>query len=163
MSANEYEIAFVIPDLADPFDHRIARIEESMDVVVAGHGGLTVATVVTAGADAVAAGRRASAVLSSCGLPAERTYPDLVSRQDIADRLDVSRQAVGNWVRGERHAGHAFPAPINSVVGGVWLWGDIVDWLRGTGRGHNDRDLEFPSLEDHARLDGLLIEARPLA
>lgn len=158
MSTTDFEIAFVIPELTDAFDPRVAQVEEEMDIVVSSHSGLAVATVITAGRDAVAAGRAASTVLSSCSLPPQRTYPDLVSRQDMADRLDVSRQAVGNWVRGERHQAHPFPGPVNMVAGGVWLWGDIATWLRRTGRDFGD-DLDFPALEDHARLDSILATA----
>lgn len=122
MSTTDFEIAFLIPELTDAFDPRVTQVEEAMDIVVSSHSGVSVATVIATGSDAVAAGRAASATLSACGLPPKRTYPDLVSRQDIADRLDVSRQAVGNWVRGERHQEYPFPAPANLVAGGVWLW-----------------------------------------
>ena len=154
MSANDFEIAFVIPEFTDAFDPRVPGVEEAMEVVVSKHGGLSIATVIATGGD-VAAGRAASATLSSCGLPPQRTYPDLVSRQDITDRLEVSRQAVGNWVRGERHQSLPFPGPVHRVAGGVWLWGDVADRLRRTGRNVAD-DLYFPTLEDHAQLDSLL-------
>lgn len=157
MSTTDFEIAFAIPEVTDAFDPRVSEVEGAMDVVVSSHGGLSVATVIAGGSDAIAAGRTASAILSSCGLPPQRTYPDLVSRQDIADRLDVSRQAVGNWVRGERHHEFPFPAPVNMVAGGVWLWGDIAVWLRRTGR--DSDELEFPTLADHARLDGILVRS----
>lgn len=157
MSTTDFEIAFVIPELTDAFDPRVARVGETLDIVVSSHSGLAVATVIVAGSDALAAGRTASATLSACGLPPRRTYPDLVSRRDIADRLDVSRQAVGNWVRGERHQSHSFPTPVNMVAGGVWLWGDIAYWLHSTGR--DEPGLSFPTLEDHALLDGILAAA----
>lgn len=154
MSTTDFEIAFLIPELTDAFDPRVTQVEDTMDIVVSSHSGVSVATVIATGSDAVAAGRAASATLSACGLPPKRTYPDLVSRQDIADRLDVSRQAVGNWVRGERHQSHSFPTPVNMVAGGVWLWGDIADWLRRTGR--DSDDVAYPTLQDHARLDEYL-------
>ena len=116
MSTTDFEIAFLIPELTDAFDPRVTQVEEAMDIVVSSHSGVSVATVIATGSDAVAAGRAASATLSACGLPPKRTYPDLVSRQDIADRLYVSRQAVGNWVRGERNQSHSFPTPVNMVA-----------------------------------------------
>lgn len=157
MSTTDFEIAFLIPELTDAFDPRVTQVEEAMDIVVSSHSGVSVATVIATGSDAVAAGRAASATLSACGLPPKRTYPDLVSRQDIADRLDVSRQAVGNWVRGERHQEYPFPAPANLVAGGVWLWGDIAEWLRRTGS--DPDDVGYPTLQDHARLDEFLAAA----
>ena len=157
MSTTDFEISFVIPELTGAFDPRVSQVEEALDIVVSSHSGLAVATVIVAGSDAVAAGRAASATLSSCSLPPLRTYPDLVNRQDIADRLDVSRQAVGNWVRGERHQSHSFPTPVNMVAGGVWLWGDIAEWLRLAGR--DPDDVGYPTLQDHARLDEFLTAA----
>ena len=133
MSTTDFEIAFLIPELTDAFDPRVTQVEEAMDIVVSSHSGVSVATVIATGSDAVAAGRAASATLSACGLPPKRTYPDLVSRQDIADRLDVSRQAVGNWVRGERHQEYPFPAPANLVAGGFVAQGVILT-MSGTRR-----------------------------
>ncbi|USI92886.1 hypothetical protein [Rhodococcus pyridinivorans] len=156
MSPTEFELIFVIPDLTGPGDDRIALVEEHLDVVVESHSGLTLATVTAEGADAVIAARTAAAVLSACGLPPVRSYPDMVTRQDIADRAEVSRQAVGNWVRGERVQSDPFPTPMNLVGGGVWLWGDIVAWLRR--RGHDIEDMAFPSLADHSRIDAVLLQ-----
>ncbi|MEV8238484.1 hypothetical protein AB0P23_24835 [Rhodococcus sp. NPDC077669] len=155
MSPTEFEFIFVIPKVADPGDARIAAAEEHLDMVVESHGGLTLATVTAEGSDAVAAALNASAVLAVCGLPPERTYPDLVTRQDIAERAEVSRQAVGNWVRGERVQSHPFPTPVNLVGGGAWLWGDVVSWLRQQER--NTDEVEFPSMKDHARIDSHIL------
>lgn len=158
MDNTDFEIAFVVPGLEGAFDPRVSQVEEAMDVVASSHSRLSVATVIVPGENAVEAGRHAAAVLSSCGLPPVKTYPDLVSRQDIADRLDVSRQAVGNWVRGDRQQANPFPAPVHMVAGSIWLWGDIVAWLRRTGRECDE--LEFPTMLDHALLDALLARAR---
>ena len=77
MSTTDFEIAFLIPELTDAFDPRVTQVEEAMDIVVSSHSGVSVATVIATGSDAVAAGRAASATLSACGLPPKRTYPDL--------------------------------------------------------------------------------------
>lgn len=156
MSPTEFELIFVTPDLAGPGDDRVAMVEEHLDVVVESHSGLTLATVTAEGADAVTAALSAAAVLSACGLSPVRSYPDMVTRQDIADRADVSRQAVGNWVRGERMQSDPFPTPVNLVGGGVWLWGDVVAWLRR--HGHDIEDLKFPSIAEHARIDTALLQ-----
>lgn len=155
MSLTDFELIFVIPDVSGPGDERIAAAEEHLDIVVESHSGLTLATVTAEGADSVAAALAAAAVLSACGLPPVRSYPDLVTRQDIADRAEVSRQAVGNWVRGERIQSDPFPAPVNFVGGGAWLWGDVAAWLRRHDRGADE--MEFPSIDDHARIDSRLL------
>lgn len=154
MSAIEFELIFVTPDLSGPGDPRIEQIENHLDVVVESHSGLTLTTVTVEGADAISAALNAAAVLTGCGLTPTRSYPDLVTRQDIADRAEVSRQAVGNWVRGERQQSDPFPVPANLVGGGVWLWGDVVAWLRN--HDYETDDLAFPTLEEHSRIDALL-------
>lgn len=155
MSPTEFELIFVTPDVAGPGDPRIAQVERHLDVVVESHSGLTLATVTAEGIDAVAAALDAAAVLTACGLPPVRSYPDLVTRQDIADRAEVTRQAVGNWVRGERVQSDPFPTPTHLVGGGVWMWGEVVAWLRR--RGHEIDDIEFPTIDDHARIDKVLL------
>lgn len=156
MSPTEFELIFAIPEVADPTDKRISVVEEHLDIVVESHSGLTLATVTAEGHDAAAAALGAAAILSICGLAPTRSYPDLVTRQDIADRAQVSRQAVGNWVRGERITADPFPSPVNLVGGGVWLWGEIVAWLRR--HNHSTDDISFPSLNDHVRIDTLLLD-----
>lgn len=158
MSPTEFELIFVIPEITDPGDPRIAQVEDHLDVVVESHSGLTLATVTAEGPDVVTASVNAVKILSSCGLPPTRSYPDLVTRQDIADRVEVSRQAVGNWVRGERFQSDPFPAPVHLVGGGVWLWGDVVNWLRRNN--YQIDDLPSPSMDEHLRIDAALLDAR---
>ncbi|MGU3586394.1 helix-turn-helix transcriptional regulator [Rhodococcus sp. C26F] len=157
MTPTEFELIFVIPEVADPGDPRISQVEEHLDVVVESHSGLTLATVTAEGSDPVTAALNAAEILSSCGLPPARSYPDLVTRQDIADRVEVSRQAVGNWVRGQRLQSDPFPSPVHLVGGGVWLWKDVVDWLRRNN--YQIDDLPSPSIDEHARIDNLLLDA----
>jgi transcriptional regulator with XRE-family HTH domain len=115
---------------------------------------LTVVTTLVHAGDAIEAGLRAAKALESSGIRVLRTYQDLVTRQDIASRLGVTRQAVGNWVRGERHDDTPFPSPVSLVAGGVWLWGDVVSWARASN--HAVDEEHFPSLNDHSRLDVLI-------
>lgn len=154
----QFELIFVIPDVTDPADSRIAKAEEQLDIVVEAHSGLALATVTADGVDAVDAATNAAAILEACGLCPVRSHPDLVTRQDIADRAEVSRQAVGNWVRGDRIRSDPFPAPTNLVGGGVWLWGDVVEWLRR--HGHEIEQIGLPSLDDHTRIDEALLGHR---
>ncbi len=70
---------------------------------------------------------------------------DLATRADIAERLDVTRQAVHLWTTGQR--GTDFPSIANPVAGGVWLWGDVVEWAI---RHHHlpDERPRHPSLDE---------------
>lgn len=154
---SNFEIAFVTEHMSGPDDARIDEALESVpNLVVASDGDLTIVTTLVRAADAIEAGLRAAKALEASGIRVSRTYQDLVTRQDIADRLSVTRQAVGNWARGDRHADVPFPTPTSLVAGGIWLWGDVATWARAC-----DFDIDealFPSLEDHNRLD-LLIAA----
>lgn len=153
----DFEIAFVIEQVDDPADERIDRAMELIpNLVLSFDGNLTMVTTLVTAADAVEAGVKAAKALEASDIRVLRTYQDLVTRQDIAERVGVTRQAVGNWVRGERHDDVPFPAPVSLVAGGVWLWGDVADWARS--RGYEVEDVSFPSLDAHNRID-LLISA----
>lgn len=76
------------------------------------------------------------AVASACenvkdaGLRVERVEPDhLVSLSEIADRANLSRQAVFLYAKGERSSG--FPAPAAKVTSKhpLWDWGEVSEWL----------------------------------
>ena len=92
------------------------------------------------------------AQLVAAGVRTHRPHPEQVSRQDIADRAGVTRQAVGQWVRGVRQAATPFPIPYNSVAGGIWFWGDALDWLRRQGYSQAT-GLRYPTLDEHIRID----------
>lgn len=69
--------------------------------------------------------------LQLLGLVVLRLREDLASRNDIGERLGVTRQAVGNW--SAETSGSGIPLPYNDVCGGIWLWGDIVGWAEARG------------------------------
>lgn len=53
---------------------------------------------------------------------------DLVSLSQIAERLDVSREAVRLWASGQRRQG--FPGPFTSAGQSLlWVWSEVFDWL----------------------------------
>lgn len=53
---------------------------------------------------------------------------DLVSLSQIAERLDVTREAVRLWATGERR--QDFPVPFTSAGQSLlWAWSDVFDWL----------------------------------
>lgn len=163
MPTIEFELIFVIPEIDGPGDPRITQAARHLDIVVETHSGLTLATITAEGANATDAGLAAAATLTQCDLAVQRSHPDFVTRQDIAARAEVTRQAVGNWVRGDRMSGDSFPTPVNLVSGGIWLWGDVIAWLRRNGHQVDD-DMQYPSIEDHARIDiGIADREKPSA
>ena len=54
---------------------------------------------------------------------------NLVTESEVAKRLNVSRQTVSLWIKGERREG--FPPPVMrlSEKSPLWQWNDVVIWL----------------------------------
>lgn len=54
---------------------------------------------------------------------------NLVTESEIAKRLNVSRQTVSLWIKGERREG--FPPPVMrlSEKSPLWHWNEVVVWL----------------------------------
>ncbi len=145
----EFEIIFVVDDLSN---EQIDALIVEHDCVVSTHSGLTLVTATCSGVDAVCAGHSTGLQMRRSGVIVHRTYPDLVDRRELARRAQVTTQAVGLWVRGERQRAAPFPRPTTLVGGDVWLWADVNGWLKAAGLEHVG-DLEFPTLAEHARLD----------
>jgi hypothetical protein len=149
---SEYEISFVLNNVAEGLANpAVSALEDRHDAVVSAHSGLLIATITCSGPDVTRAGAATVRLLHTNDVQVERTYPDLVTRQDIADRAECSRQAVGNWANGIRYAADPFPRPIYLIGGGLWLWGDVEPWLERHGR--EPDGIVYPTLIDHARLD----------
>ncbi|WP_137725862.1 hypothetical protein [Prescottella subtropica] len=146
---HRYEFTFIVPLLTTS---REAVVTEDFDARLHDHAGIQLLTVVTEGMRCATAGMSLVDQLVAGGVRPTRTHPDLVTRQDIADRAGVTRQAVGQWVRGVRQRGTPFPAPFNTVSGGIWLWGDVYAWLRSRDYGR-DTGLLYPTLDEHVRID----------
>lgn len=151
-----FEWMFVVPEISGPDDPRVDELGDRGEVFVESHNGLNLVSTLTSGRTAVGAARIAINLLADCKLKAQRTYPDLVTRADIAERVGMRRQAVDNWVRGDRQQG--FPSPAHLVGGGAWLWRDVSDWLqRERIKGlPDDGGVLYPTLADHAVIDGEL-------
>ncbi|MFE6923818.1 hypothetical protein ACFVAV_22525 [Nocardia sp. NPDC057663] len=149
-----FEFMFVVEGITDAFDPRIELVEAHLDCVLERHSELTLVTLAATGTSAYIAGVHAVHILETAGIRVTRTYADLVTRQDIADRAEVTRQAVGNWVRGERCGTQPFPAPTNLAAGGLWLWRDVNKWLAARGLEHDSTD--HLSLDTLAQIDAWL-------
>lgn len=150
-----YELSFATPELQGPDDPRFDELLEQVDAVFATHSGLTSTTVVMEGSSAVSAAQRAVELMTQCAIVTHRVVPDLVDRAEIAERAGVSRQAVGNWVRGERRAERSFPAP---YAGEVWMWGDVVPWLRS--HGYFEDPAAYPTTREHVLIESWLLRQR---
>ncbi|GAA3430540.1 hypothetical protein [Kutzneria kofuensis] len=152
----EFELIFAVDQLTDD---AIDAIYDRYDALVAGHGDMTLLTVTAEGPTPVAAGKTAVRDLELlAGVIVQRCYEDLVNRKDIAERCNVSPQAVGLWIRGDRQRKHPFPQPFNLVGGGVWLWGEVNEWLRRTYKPQDD--VHYPCRDDYAEINRWIAEHR---
>lgn len=125
-------------------DEQEALIVDELDGFVGGHGETIIVTLSAEGSDAVSVGRLLVHLLSSRGIAVESGYYDLLTRSEIARRLGVTAQAVGNWVRRDRQEARPFPSPFASAGGGVWLWADVNAWLRDIGSENAD-EVDYPT------------------
>lgn len=150
-----FELLFEIHPVTDD---TLDMVVEEIEVGHATHGNTHLLTVWMDGTSALAAARAAVAKLSRLGIIVVRLYEDLVTRQDIADRANTSRQAVGQWIRGERRAGseRSFPDPYNAVGGGIWLWADVNAWLSQFGESD---DVAYASRCDFPLINAAILEA----
>ncbi|WP_157601562.1 hypothetical protein [Saccharomonospora halophila] len=156
MTVADVELIFEVDELSE---HAIETIYERHDALVEDHKSITLLTVTAPGSTPLAAAKAVIKDLeSSAGVTVARCYEDLVSRHDIADRCGVTTQAVGNWIRGDRKGLHRFPAPFNHVSGGVWLWGEVNDWLRRSG--FSADEIQHPCREDYALINREIRELR---
>lgn len=110
------------------------------------------------GNDCVDAGQLAVHELRRRGVSVLRLQEDLVTRSEMAFRLDVTRQTATNWASGTRRSG--FPLPNRETAQGLWLWGDIVAWMQTQPGGYETYETTWPTQEDHDLVNGWLAQAR---
>ncbi len=146
----QYEWIFAVDDLADD---TIDAVYETYDALVSHHGGLTLLTLTTEGDTAVEAAKTIITQLQRDRrlVRVRRAYEDLVTKADIASRSNTTPQAAGQWVRGKRLREFPFPECFSLAAGGIWLWGEVNDWLRRTGKSADD--IEYPRREDYIEVN----------
>lgn len=150
-----YELTFEVDNLDDDL---IDAIYDRLDALVAAHADLTLLTVTAEGPTAVEAGKSLVDELEDdLQIVAWRLVEDLVTREDIANRCATTPAVVGQWLQETRPA--SFPTRYSLAAGGLWLWGEVNDWRRRAGQGH-DSGLGFPDRGDHSELNLWLKERR---
>ncbi|NHA68224.1 hypothetical protein [Phycicoccus flavus] len=132
---SEFEFMFVIDPIGDDVERSLT---EELEAFVGGHGRTTILTLSATGPDPVATAQSSIADLRQRGVRVRRVYEDLVSRAQIAERAQVTRQAVGLWVRAERQTERSFPEPYVLAGGGLWRWDEVNSWLRDANLPHDD-------------------------
>jgi hypothetical protein len=141
----EFELTFEVSGLTEAADLALSSDYDVLSGV--DHTGGQFVTVAVPGDSPKGAARRAVQRLQELGVTVHRLRENLVTRKDIAERANVTQQAVGAWIRGERRTDKAaFPAAYDPVAGGVYLWGEVNDWLRTSGKEFDD--WHYPTRED---------------
>jgi len=126
---SEYEVTFIVSPMSEAIEDKVFEAYDCVSGET--HGGQHFITLTAKGPDAVEAIKRAAFDLAvTMGVEIDRIDFDLAARGELAYRLDKTPQAVGLWTRGERHSDNPFPERFSDVAGGVWLWGDVVGWVR---------------------------------
>lgn len=147
-----YELVFELPPIDEKQED---AIYDRFDALISSHAGSVLLTV---SADGPTCGSVVQAVvhwLQRHDITPRRLYEDLVTRGEIAERADVTPQAVGNWVRADRRESRPFPEPYNHAAGGLWLWAEVNEWLRHL---RKDDGMEHPNRRDYARVNSWLYE-----
>lgn len=151
-----FEMTFEVPPVPDAVEDRIVEL---LDATIAEHLGVRTATILVDAHDCVAAAAAALDLFQHAGVTPRRLVDDLVTRTQIAERVGVTRQAVSNWVSGVRQVGSEFPPPYVLTGGGLWLWGEVVDYLRGIGVAVEE-DATFPTRREAQLVADLIASAR---
>lgn len=133
---NSYEFTIVATGL--PIDGEWAdRFYEAGcdDAVVALQRGLFVLDFVREANTLAEAVESACADIRRASATIVRIEPDpFVSASDIAERAEITRQAVSLYVNGER--GEGFPTPVACVSSSrpLWKWSEVAVWLHAAGK-----------------------------
>lgn len=123
-----YELLF---EIHDPAESALEQVEAEFGLLYDRHGSVDHLAVWVHAQSTLDGAKAVADCLDRAGIQAIHLLEDLVTRQDIADRLNTSRQAVGNWVRGNRRDNSFLTYYL--VAGGVWLWGEVVEWCGNNG------------------------------
>lgn len=150
-----YELTFEVDSLDDD---TIDAIYDRFDALVAAHEDVTLLTVTAEGPTVIVAATRAVDILEGdLRVVTQRSVEDLVTWDDIANRCATTPVTVKQWLQETQRI--IFPARYSLVSGGVWLWGEVNNWLRRAGKPH-DNDISFPTRSDHDELNLWLEERR---
>lgn len=143
---NEFELTYIVEPISEDVLERLMDEEDCLTGM--NHSGQSYIIITAVGGNAVTAGKNMHLNLIGRGIDVTHVEYDLVSRSEIARRLDKTPQAVGNWIRRDRPTREEFPSMFSEVGGGIWLWSDVVDWARRAIKVDADPGLRFPGRAD---------------
>ena len=149
-------------DLED-LETLIAVSERFDDLAWSSHDGQAFATLFTTAPDPVAHAASVAARIAEHVPGAQVTGVDeqLVSVGDIADRANVTPEAIRLWAAGKRRSGNPFPRPRGRISQGrtqmkVWAWGEVHAWLRAEYKIPVEPNLTYLSARENVKLNAIL-------
>lgn len=143
MDTQLYELRYALYSVSES---AVQAVEESYDAIFYSAFDTCGATLLAEGTDAVDVALTTARHLDRLDAKVERLVPDLVTRNEIAERFGVTRQTAHNWSSGDRREG--FPAPRIVSAAPLWYWPDLVDWSRVHNvAGNPDNDVTFPTFD----------------
>jgi len=134
----QYDLTFVVSGPVG--DGLVEQLYAAgFDLTVSGSDGLDFVSTTVLADDPVAAAKKFAETLGTFGVHVLRLDMGLVSQAMITDLCQVSRSTVFLWVKKP-----GFPKPWASVKGPLWIWGEVNQWLRNTGK-PGCEDTSYPS------------------
>lgn len=155
-NSQAFELRLRLGDLSEEVEDRIA---EQLDGAVSHFDGVAYVTLCQDASDGVAAAHEAIAAVVEVGAVVMAVDPDFVTRSEIAERLDASRQAVALWAAGQRQSAVPFPKPVIQAGATLWCWSDVAAWARAAEK-NVDGDVQLLSADEIAVVNGELASGR---
>ncbi len=87
---------------------------------------------------------------SESGARVIRVAPDnYVSESEIANRFDVKRQTVSQWIKGQRYQSTPFPHPCLGLESKstFWYWPNVLEWFLNNEIYKNYKQLDLSYLQ----------------
>lgn len=151
-----FEVRLRLRELPEPVEDLLV---EQLDAIVSRFAEVPYVTVLQDAESGTLAAHRVVDQVRHLGGEVLAIDFDYVTRGEIAERLETTRQAVAHWVAGERQA--AFPFPLPAIQAGVslWCWSDVVNWARVSNRAFS-ADVRLMSADEIAMINGELAAGR---
>jgi hypothetical protein len=151
-----FEVRLRLRELPEPVEDLLV---EQLDAIVSRFAEVPYVTVLQDAESGTLAAHRVVDQVRHLGGEVLAIDFDYVTRGEIAERLETTRQAVAHWVAGERQA--AFPFPLPAIQAGVslWCWSDVVNWARVSNRAFSE-DVRLMSADEITMINGELAAGR---
>ena len=127
-----YDLTFVVDPVSDQLVDNLYE-QGDFDFNLSGCDGLVLFSTSIFVDDPVLGALKFAHKLQSHDVHVRRLDHGLVNQTVIAKLCGVTRQAVSLWVNNIDTA-DLFPPPFTFVTAPLWVWGEVNEWLKRTGK-----------------------------